>query len=356
MIKKLKLINFRGVKEGELELGDLTILVGSNNSAKTTILEALFLAPNPLRFVPYMLQQGVDLATPPATVPSLTAASLVHELHKTLNSDGYAFLLYKYIAEEAVIRWDDGELKFIKHGNNILLKDDKNAFSHYSSIYVSEDEIRHFGRLGLSFNNVWTANERNRERLLMSESLLISSELVKLAQWFIYSNWAYIANCGIPSEVAKDISQLVNEDYTNITIEPFLAGKLAIFGLLKDGSRIRLGDLGAGTQVYIISRILYELKKPQILLWDDVEAHMNPRMLIRMAEWFSELVENGVQVVVTTHSLEAVRILAEFNRNATIYVTSLENGILKAKKLTIDDVENLLSAGIDIRMVGAAVL
>jgi len=157
-------------------------------------------------------------------------------------------------------------------------------------------------------------------------------------------------------EVAKDVSHLVNEEYTNITIEPFLAGKLAIFGLQKDGSRIRLGDLGAGTQVYIISRILYELKKPRILLWDDVEAHMNPRMLIRIAEWFSELVENGVQVVVTTHSLEAVRILAEFNRNATIYVTTLENGILKAKKMTIEDVENLISAGIDIRMVGAVVL
>jgi len=39
MIKKLKLINFRGVKEGELELGDLTILVGSNNSAKTQYLK-----------------------------------------------------------------------------------------------------------------------------------------------------------------------------------------------------------------------------------------------------------------------------------------------------------------------------
>jgi len=79
MIKKLTLINFRGIKEGSLELGDLTILVGSNNSAKTTILESLFLAPNPLRFVPYM------------TSHNLTAASLIHELHKTLDSVGYVF-------------------------------------------------------------------------------------------------------------------------------------------------------------------------------------------------------------------------------------------------------------------------
>jgi len=346
MIKKLTLINFRGIKEGSLELGDLTILVGSNNSAKTTILESLFLAPNPLRFVPYMTPHRVNL----------TAASLIHELHKTLNSVGYVFLLYKYTAEEAAIRCDDKELKFIKHGDFIRLIDNKRIFAHYVSFDTPKGRIESFGQLGLSSESSWTGDERNRERLLIPESLLISSELVKFAQWYIYSNWAYIANCGIPARVAEDISHLVNEEYTNITIEPFLAGNLTIFGLLKDGSRIRLGDLGAGTQVYIISRILYELKNPQILLWDDVEAHMNPRMLIRIAEWFSELIENGTQVVVTTHSLEVVRILAEFNRDAKIYVTSLENGILKARKLTIDDVENLLSAGIDIRMVGAMVI
>ena len=58
MVKHLKMKNFRGVKNGEIELGDLTILVGSNNSAKTTILEALFLLPNPLRYVPYSDLKG----------------------------------------------------------------------------------------------------------------------------------------------------------------------------------------------------------------------------------------------------------------------------------------------------------
>ena len=52
MITNLKLMNFRGIKEGELELAPLTILLGGNNSAKSTILEALFLAPNPFRRVP----------------------------------------------------------------------------------------------------------------------------------------------------------------------------------------------------------------------------------------------------------------------------------------------------------------
>ncbi len=43
-------------------------------------------------------------------------------------------------------------------------------------------------------------------------------------------------------------------------LEPFLGGNLSIFGFLEDGSRVRLGDIGSGAQIYIISRMLYELK------------------------------------------------------------------------------------------------
>jgi predicted ATP-dependent endonuclease of OLD family len=55
MITKLRIKNFRGIKEGEIELAPLTILLGGNNSGNTTILEALFLAPNPFREVPYVI-------------------------------------------------------------------------------------------------------------------------------------------------------------------------------------------------------------------------------------------------------------------------------------------------------------
>lgn len=81
MITKLRIKNFRGIKEGEIELAPLTILLGGNNSGKTTILEALFLAPNPFREVPYVIGG------------SQIAAAVVHAMHETLSSKGHAFLL-----------------------------------------------------------------------------------------------------------------------------------------------------------------------------------------------------------------------------------------------------------------------
>lgn len=342
MVKKLKLENFRGVKKGEIEFGDLTILVGSNNSAKTTILEALFLMPNPLRPVPYQSSDS-----------DFTAASLIHEIHQTLYSQGYVFLLYKYIAEDATIeRDDDIHLKFVKHYRIYTTTNKENFRTEHTT--TPNGDIDYFGWLDVSSKNFEPL--QNRDKLITSDSLLISSEFTKFAYMYIYRNWGRIMNLGIMREVAKDVSRMVNENYINMTIEPFMGGNLSIFGFMEDGSRVRLGDLGTGAQIYIVSRILYELNKPKILLWDDIEAHLNPRMLVRIGEWFSELIESGVQVVVSTHSLEAVRILTEFNKDAVICLTSLEDGILKEKRMSIEEVDKLLSAGIDIRLADAMIL
>ncbi len=346
MVKQLQLKNFRGIKKGGIELGGLTILVGSNNAAKTTILEALFLLPNPLRLVPYYASSRGDF----------TAASLIHEMHQTLDSQGYVFLLYNYIADEAKIAGDNNYLKFVKHDYNIFITTNSKEDFKTSRIVTLKGNIDYFGRLEQSSEGFDFVSSDNRNKLITSDSLLISSEFTKFAYLYIHRNWGSIMNLGIMKEVATDVSRMVNENYINMTIEPFMGGKLSIFGFLEDGSRIRLGDLGYGVQIYIVSKILYELKKPKILLWDDIEAHLNPRMLIRIGEWFSELIENGVQVVVSTHSLEAVKILAEFNKNAIICLTSLDDGILKKREMSIEEIDNLLLAGIDVRMADKMIL
>jgi|Deesub1362B_J571_1020462.scaffolds.fasta_scaffold00216_24 AAA15 family ATPase/GTPase len=354
--KKLKLKNFRGVKKGEVELGDMTILIGANNSAKSTILEAIFLISNPLRSVPYMKPAEKDVALP------LNAVSLIHELHKTLTSEGYAFLLYKYTADSAEIglnfksrniQLNYAYLRFKKTGHEIFLSTDIPTITH-KNFHTPAGIVKAFGSLGVSVNK--TTPEFLNDVLLTEESLLISSELIKHAYWYMHNNWANIMNLGITKEVAKDISRLVNENFVNITIEPFLGGRLSVFGFLEDGTRIRLGDLGAGAQIYITARILYELTKPKLLLWDDVESHMNPRMLVRIAEWFSELIKNGVQIVITTHSLEAAKIIAEFIEDAKICTTTLKDGMLKTRELSIDEVNSLLSAGIDVRLADTVIV
>jgi len=339
MIKRLKIKDFRGIKEGEIKLAPLTILTGANNSGKTTILEALFLAPNPFREVPYMMGRY-----------HLAAAEVVHSMHKTLGSQGFAFLLNKYIAKQAEIECEiNGDkylLQFIKMDSWIHISTNKEMRSYYT-ITVGDKTIKYYGWLAVSD----FSTDPLDTKLFIENTLLISSNLIKAGYDYLEENWASIINLGVCKRVAEETSMLSPENYKDITIEPFLGKRLAIYAYLEDGTRIRLGDLGEGIQNYILARILYEVEKPKVLLWDDVEAHFNPRILLSIAEWFSDMVTNGNQVILTTHSLEAARTIAGLSEeNAKIYLLSLDNNILRTKELTLKEIEELLETGVDVRV------
>jgi len=341
MITKLRLKNFRGIKEGEIELAPLTILLGGNNSAKSTILEALFLAPNPFRKVPYLIGSYNS------------AAEVIHSLHETLDSEGYAFLLNNYTANQAEldckIDGDDYVFLFTKNAPYIFASTNKQETGDIDSTTIDGEKVEthQIGEMAVSQNHI----SIRFGKTFIDNTLLICSKLVNRGYDYLRMDWASIMNSGILEIVAEDVSRLVYDNYKTITIEPFLGGAQAIYGFLEDGKRIRLGDLGEGVQSYIIARILYELEKPKVLLWDDIEAHLNPRMLLSIAEWFYDLVENGNQVIITTHSLEAAKMMAGLNEEkAAIYLTSLEKGNLKARRFKLEEMEEYLEAGIDVRV------
>ena len=338
MIRRLELRNFKGVERGGVELSPLTILVGPNNSGKTTILEALFLAPNPFRTVPYVREGRTE---------PVMAAELIHLLHKTLESEGYVFLLRNYAVDKAEISWDGVSLTFVKQGESIMVMVNKQFSKH---LWLVQEGVWKVGDLSTRSSEVCPYSYPLKCDLISENALLFSSAaLSRFGFEYLRQNWTPIVNSGVCRRVAREVSELVQEEYMDLTIEPFL-GALSINAYLKDGRRIRLGDLGEGVQNYIVARILYESGNYKVLLWDDIEAHMNPTMLMAVAEWFSDLVEKGDQVILTTHSLEATRVIASMaGDKCSICLTSLENGVLNSRKLSLAEVEKLLEAGVDIR-------
>jgi len=330
VIHRLGLRNFKGVVEGEAELDKLTILVGPNNSGKTTILEALFLAPNPLRQVPY--------------VPT-TAVQLLLEYHKTLSETGYAFLLNKYIANNMVIKVDDLELLFTKiNGSGIAVK----------VTYLSQSGET--GILDLGYLRPDGNVEVRSNVQIADNTLLLSTKLAKFAHEYLQSRWIEILNTRAPALISREVSRFVSEEYVNVTAEPFMAGSMTFYAMLADGTRIRLSDLGAGVHLYVVNRLLYEHYRPDVVLWDDLETHFNPRLLTHVVEWFADLVEEGKQVIVSTHSLEVVETLTAFVEDAAVLLTSLRDGKLKVRKLGPKELEEWAKAGIDPRYAEALLL
>lgn len=348
MISSLKLQNFRGIKQGEIDLEPLTILLGPNNSGKTTILEALFLAPNPLRPTSYMFPpitfQGLNYRSAPAVY-------ILHSLHETLRSTGYAFLFHNYIAEKAEIECTVDDLKYI-----ITFFRNKGPIYIYSNkakstqpIHLPQGTKRSFGEIHELQSTSFRCVDYS---LFMKDIILMNPQLIKAGYNYLEDNWASIFNLGICKKVAEEASIFSSDKYIDITIEPFLAKHNAINALFKDGRRIRLGDLGEGIQRYLIMKILFSIKDTQVLLWDDIEAHLNPRILVAIGNWFSEIIEKGKQIVITSHSIEAIRTIAKLNEEKTgIYLVNLDSDHnLNFKKFTYQELEDQIDAGIDIRL------
>ena len=272
----------------------------------------------------------------------------MHLMHETLNSEGYAFLFNRYASKEARVECKvDGEEYFLQ-----FIRDDPHIYVSTSKgigwqTKVGNKEIVCVGELYTEKKHI----PFSTQKALINNTFLLSSSLIRLGYNYLNNNWALIVNLGVCKRVAEEVSALSNEKYTDLTIEPFLGGRLSINAYTRDGYRIRLGDLGEGVQNYIVARVLYEIAEPEVFLWDDVEAHFNPKMLLSISEWFSNVVDKGKQVILTTHSLEAARMIAGIGgEKAKIYLTSLNNGVFKAKELTLKEVEDLLKAGIDVRV------
>lgn len=351
LIKEVEFSNFKGIEKGKIELYPLTILIGSNNAAKSTVLEGLFLGPNPFRSVPYFIPGSLNF-------PS-KALEAIYYMHHALDYRGYAFLLHNYTS-------DSTELEFTFHSEEEgLIQAKLELLKEQQTIYFHSDKAARFQRhnfRGKVFQSFGQANVNDLsltfydEEVFTEQTLLVSPRLTQPAYEYLRREWANIVNTKtrIPKRIAKEISNLSPEAYADFTIEPILGGQLEINAYLEDGRRIRLSDLGEGIQSYLLTRMLFEIYQPKVLLWDDIESHLNPRMLVALANWFRELIQKGHQVILSTHSLELARVIGGINDEETrICLSSLKNGELQTKLMSLEELENYESLGIDARATEA---
>ena len=347
--------DFRGIKEGHLRLFPMTVLLGANNSGKTTVLEALYLlyAPGPTCLSTYAVEK-------PDQTQVLTIAEVIHTYHTIWSSRGYRFLLHNYDGIAMInchlVRGDEYRSRSIafrgvREGVEVRGPTEVPEYPEYMPDLMKVPRSAILGDDGIV----------HPRKLSMSKSLLMKPHLVELALTYVKMNWGLIRSRGLTGKVANELSRLVNEDYDDLTLEPHIGGGLSLNVILRKTRRgIRLSDMGDGVRMLAIAMLLKELTSAELLLWDDVEAFMSPSSLIYLAQWMANLVEQGIQVVVATHSREAAEILMgaaeEAGQEARAVLLALRNGILKSKVLTLDDVRKYREAGVDIRMAEGYIL
>jgi len=360
---KLRLKNFRGIKQGTIKLEKLTILVGANNSGKTSLLEALFLLPNPLRVVPYSAEGG-----------RRRAVEILSARHSTLGSEAYIFLYHNYSGEEARISLvtadsTSAEVIFKREGDWInVFTAGKRGIHLLGKLSAKTAEVRPEARpIQGSFDaqrgeflpsrrlTVSTSNYVQEE---VGEVLYLHPRIISLAWNFLLDTWIELRATGLMVRVAERVSRWVPGEYDDVLLEPFTRGRYAIYLRSKSGHVVRLGDVGDGIQLAVTLMLLYEYIRPRVLAIDDIESHANPMLLEGLTQWIGEVLDQGTTVVLSTHSLEAVKTMAGAleDYEPRIVLTSLREGVLDTRSFTLEDVERLEEAGIDVRLAEGVII
>jgi len=89
---KLVIENFKGVLKAEIDLPRISILIGGNNSGKTTLLEALYLLNGPHSEAPYVVNNSIA-----------KTLDVLNYLHAGSGMVDFSFLTYKYISDRVII-------------------------------------------------------------------------------------------------------------------------------------------------------------------------------------------------------------------------------------------------------------
>jgi putative ATP-dependent endonuclease of OLD family len=374
-LRKIHLENFRGIKHLDLELDELTVLIGENNTGKTTILEALRTCltstltrkTSPFSDFDYHLQDAN--AEPTQANPiSLTLTFLeqkvdewpeeiVQTFKKVYQTDvdtGIKSITVKITStynqnvEDFVTSWDflnwqgdtiTGEEKTPK---NIINLQQYVPLFYLAALRDAVQEFQPSSPFWKPFVKQFKISDAQRQK--------IEAELSELNQQILGSHKGFEAITERLKETSNIVPLAENEP---VSIEA-LPGR--VFDMLsrtqvmltsKTGARLPIGRHGEGTQslavmflfdAFIRNRLqssYHELASP-ILALEEPEAHLHPSAVSSIAKLLKEI--KG-QKIVATHSGDLVSGIDLFSlrrlcrKNGEIKAFQLSKGILSDDEL-----------------------
>jgi energy-coupling factor transporter ATP-binding protein EcfA2 len=371
MLRAFGIRRFRGINEGRLEdLGSINLLVGKNNSGKSSILEALLLAST--------IAKRHDL---------LGRDVYRHILHRrvTRGADHTASLWYNYTTEEPIefqITLDGGAQVVID------LKPDLRWIITYppvkSTAFGNRYVVRHLDsanyevevpRYGVmtrnTFDEVLKVLKSIRDSYFidvdvealgpikmlldhLANVVLIDAGLVKEFTRIEQAIWPILIRSRLDKQVAKLISDAYEVDVEGFTYSQE-GGEYSLMALFKDKS-VRVDEMGDGFRYGVAIVALALLGKFSTIMLEEPENHQHPRALLRLAQLLTSLTKrNRTQLLITTHSAEVVKAFTSSVEGSShilnVYHLNLSDGLLKARRLESLDISVLQDLGFDIRLL-----
>ncbi len=295
-----------------IKLAKFTVLVGPNNSAKTTLLLVLFMFASP------------------DPVP-LMEVSKVSFLEKYLSRDP-ASLIYLYSGK--------GRARCtLMSGRDLYLLEVSKAGVTVSSASELDPRI---STLLENAESALTLKESTAA--LIPHSRRFEEDLMKM----LVDKWEDVQATGAHVDLVKSLVEkgVVSDRFTEVTLHrDYLVLRKEVE---RRGVYVKLSDQGDGVRRFVVAGLWLEAFKPKVVLWDDLEASAHPFFVKEVLEW---LAERDWQVVASTHSIDVLHELTVVRPEDALVVSLYKDSsdVLVAKPYTLDEVDELFEKGLDVR-------
>lgn len=371
MLTSFEIRRFRAIKECKIEgLSQINIFMGRNNSGKTSILEALYLASAAFN-IEEPLTRGND------------------KVHYLLNRRSERGLHWKRKEKDTLWnRYDSThpieiEVRSRKQNRvNIELHEwhphplikvpiTQRREEFYKRIGLMPDFFHHFCLIDQSILHRRSSRSLSHSDMIEFEEILapdfpavqnfmksvmfVDSDVKKNMEKVEKAIWMDLLDRRLDKLITKVLRNGYGVDAEDLTYVPY-ADRYQLAIKLPKTTR-RVDDLGDGARSSMVLLMVAALAKDTAMLIEEPENHQHPGGLAKSLEMLLDLVkQNNIQLFVSTHSIEFSKIIDQISKERkidllTFFIERDKKGIVDAREVKPEDANNLEKMGFDLRFL-----
>lgn len=287
MLNKLFISGFKAIDEVELEINNLTLLMGMNSSGKSTVIQSILLA----------IQNSSFENNSSYLNGLLVSLGEFHQVRNYIKNS--KDIIIKLQSNEC----DIAEFKFYEENGKVILIKNISSKSLKGFLNIQNKNIRYLSSERIGSKDIYEINynritdigflgeyaidfiEQNKSTIV-NEDLILDKETGKTLE----------------SQVNYWLKYIINSEIQTNSIEGTDVVK-ASYRVQNNSRYFRPKNVGAGMG-YLISIIITLLssEKGNINLIENPEIHLHPRAQSRLMEFMTFISDKGVKVIIETHS------------------------------------------------------